>query len=132
MTNATPEIKNKLNMDDENWALVRTPQGSYLAVVKITSKDDGSLDFTMNPAFDYFTSIQATPDGKLQKQAICLPFDTTLDHVDVHILASNVTMVWFKDLSTEDRKKYHQLIKQADEMARASRSGVQLVGNAGR
>lgn len=129
MTDTIPEIKNKLDLSDDKWALVRLPQGSYLAVVREYAKHEGSALLTLNPVFDYFTSIQATPEGKLQKQAICLPFDTTLDHVDVNVVASVVTIVWFKDMSKEDRKRYEALVQQADGLARTSRSGIELGAN---
>lgn len=131
MSDTNTEVK-KLDLDDPNWAYVRTPHGTYLGVVK-RLEDDTSIGqgIVVEPAYEYYINLGQAPNGGIQRQTLCLPFDNCLYSVPLIIDPFLGTLVWFSKMHPDDRKNYVKLIEQANQMAIASRSGIDLSGTNG-
>ena len=122
----TPEAKlEKLNLDDDKWALVRTAQGSYLGHVDADEYVSGVHHVTLDHAFDYYSSLAGSPDGKVQKQTLCLPFETTLFACPITVTGS-MTIAYLHHMDLTDRERCKKLVQQAHQMAIASRSNLSL------
>lgn len=114
----------------KNWVLLRTPQGNYLGQLNQYLEEEGVTYLELRPAFDYINHAMMAPDGRVHRQAVCLPFDNCADETTVGVYATNYTLVRLQDMSEQDRRTYHRLIEQAHSMAVAQRSNLVLSGNA--
>lgn len=110
-----------------DWVLVRTAHGSYLG--KVFAVAEGGV--TLNPAYDYYANLVTTPDGRVQRQTVCLPFDNCVYPVAVSLRLADATIAVFTDMAEADKKKYEKLVDQAEKMSLAARANIQLPGVTG-
>jgi hypothetical protein len=145
-------------MDQERndvWTLNFVEGKNYIGRVKSVRKDgitvsnptkDDILDsqrITFEPCYDFFSPLRPMmgppgPDGQPQgmgftRDPIVTPFDFCLDHVPAHVKTG--TVIFFDEMSEDDRKQYMGFIDMTEKQQMAirakKRSNLTLVGASG-
>lgn len=115
----------KFNPEDERWVYMRTAHGTYLGMLV---GQPAAQTYKLAHPFECLTQVGQTPDGRIARNIICLPFDSCQYDVVITIHTSSCVLVHLKDMDPKDIETYRKLVIGAHKLAVASRSNLVVPG----
>ncbi len=121
----------------ECWVVVTSGSNKYIGQVYFTDEEDNKPEeikeavisgiiekgwLCFDEVFEFLTPVGMTQQGQVQRQAVVLPLEYTLEKTQFYARVD--TILFFFDMTEQDRKKYNDFVENGRKAALSARAGA--------